>query len=441
MSGAGEFSGTIAAGRYRLGRALGGGRVHEARHDRVGGRFALERFGDVDARAFLRGAQQAAALRHPGIVRVLDYGTSPEAFIVMEWAEGRPLTDLLAARGALAPGEIAHLVESVALGLQAAHRQGLAHGHLTPAHILVTDEAGGSGEALGGARTKLLGFGTGPTGALAPAVSLTEVTPYEAPESLDGEPTPLADQYSLAAITYELLTGEAPRADGRPPRSVREYDPTINVVIDDVVRRGLSVNPHARWPDVHTFAARLGEAALAEGVLEEKTRLAPLPLTVTKPMTPAPDDLTPIELPPVIASIDVDLRTPAPARRAPSFLEGEISMNPTHTRPPSSDQGLPGGPYPTRYPSRGPAPPHYGIRPTPTFNFTDEPAPGPLYKPRRRSGSGFGLFVLVLAGGVSGYLAVDTGVWRWSRARLPNRRRRPPRPRRPPRRRRRPRRA
>src|SRR5262249_34509000 len=71
MSGAGEFLGTITAGGYRLVRALGGGRVWEARHDRLNGRFALKLFGEVDARAFQRTAQQALALRHPSIVRLV----------------------------------------------------------------------------------------------------------------------------------------------------------------------------------------------------------------------------------------------------------------------------------------------------------------------------------------------------------------------------------
>ena len=426
MSGAGEFSGTITAGSYRLVRALGGGgRVHEARHERVAARFALKLLGDVDARAFQSGAHQATKLRHPGIVKVVDYGMNGRgAFVVMEWADGRSLASMLAAAGPLAPDAVARIVDSVALGLQAAHRQGLAHGHLSPDRVLVSGPGiasrSNNDETPGAEHTKILGFGFGPVGALTPGMSITEVTPYTAPEQLAGDASPLADQYALAAVAYELLSGEAPVSDAvlrRPPRSLREYDPTINVVIDDVVHRALSFDPGARWPDVHTFATRLREAVDSEGALEEKTRLAPLPLTVRASVTP-----TPIELPPVIASVDVDLGTPAPKRRELPFdelafhelprprlpVQGEISMN----QPPARQQRLssPG----QRFPTRSPAQPHYGIRPTPTFSFTDDPEPGPLYKPRgrrRRSGGGFGLFVVVIAAGVGGYLSVQTKVW------------------------------
>ena len=278
MSGVGEFSGTSLVGSYRPVRVLdGAGRVHEARHDRVPGRFVIKLFANVDARAFQRGAQQAAALRHPGIVRVVDYGMAAgRAFVVMEWAEGRSLFALLGERGPLEPDTVARIVDGVAHGLQAAHRQGVAHGHLSPARVFVSvGGAASEDETPAAERTKILGFGLGPAGALAAGVNVTAVTPYTPPEQLDGEPSPRADQYALAAVAYELLTGEPPAADallGRPPRSIREYDPTLNVVIDDVVQRGLSFDPGPRWPDVHTFAARLREAVYSEAALEERTR-------------------------------------------------------------------------------------------------------------------------------------------------------------------------
>ena len=230
MEGVGEFSGKICAGQYRLVRSLGdgAGRVHEARHDRTAGRFALKIFGDVDPRAFQRGAQRAAALRHEAIVRVVDYGDAPgRAFAVMEWAPGRSLAAVMAGGGALAPSTVARIVDSIALGLQAAHRQGLAHGDLTPERVLVL---AAGGVAPGAARTKILGFGLGPRDVQRPGLDLTEVTPDTAPEQEAHGPSALADQFALAALAYELLTGVPPargrRCASRPPRGrVREYDP------------------------------------------------------------------------------------------------------------------------------------------------------------------------------------------------------------------------
>jgi serine/threonine protein kinase len=419
MRGAEELSGTITAGSYRLVRALGAddGRVHEARHDRLAGRFAVKLFGEVEPGAFQRGAQQASALRHPGIVKVVDYGAAPgAAFVVMEWVEGRSLADIIARDGALAPDAVARIVDSVALGLQAAHRQGLTHGHLTPERVLVLAPGGDGGDETPGAeRTKIVGFGLD-QGAAANGLDITEVTPYSAPELLANDASPLADQYALGAIAYELLTGLPPAQDAaarRPPRSIREYDPTINVIVDDVVQRAISPDPDARWADVYTFSQRLREATDAGGALEEKTRLAPLPLTVSRPsMTP-----TPIELPPVIASVDVDLGTPPPKRledpRVKLPLQGDFSMNPPPSRPSQSFRGP--SQLPAPFTSPRPSAAHYGIRPTPTFSFTDQPEPGPLYKPpgtrRRGRSSGLGLVLIVLFAGAGGYFAMQTRVW------------------------------
>jgi len=423
MTGAGEFSGTLTAGRFRLVRALadgGAGRVYEARHDRMAGRFALKVFADFEPRAFQRGAQQASSLRHPGIVKVVDYGVAlGHSCIVMEWIEGRSLAAMLASGGALAPDAVARIVDSVARGLQAAHRQGLAHGHLAPDRVLML-APGTAGERgrPGAGQTKILGFGLGPDVAHRTAAGVAP-TPYTAPEQPASDASPLGDQYALAAIAYELLTGVPPEVAGarRAARSLREYDPTISVIVDEVVQRALSRDPAGRWADVYSFSKHLRKATTSDGELEERTRLAPLPLTVSRPgRTP-----TPIDLPPVVASIDVDLRTPPP-RRLELPLQGEVPMNPPSNRPPTSrgPQSFHGGsPVPARSmsprpTSRGASAPHYPIRPTPTFSFTDDPEPGPLYKPRGargRAGGGLGLAFLVVVAAAGGYLTVQTHAW------------------------------
>ncbi|HEV3030759.1 MAG TPA: protein kinase [Polyangia bacterium] len=425
MTGEREFSGTITAGRFRLVRALGdgvAGRVHEARHDRLADRFAVKLFGDVEPCAFQRGAQQASSLHHAGLVKVVDYGVAlGHSCIVMEWIEGRSLAAMLASGGALAPDAVARIVDSIALGLQAAHRRGLAHGHLAPNRVLMlAPGTGGSGTNPGAGQTKILGFGLGPDLAHRSSAG-TAPTPYTAPEQPASDASPLGDQYALAAIAYELLTGVPPEVTGgrRAARSIREYDPTINVILDEVVQRALSRDPASRWADVYSFSKHLREAAAADGELEERTRLAPLPLTVSRPgRTP-----TPIDLPPVVASIDVDLRTPLPTRLELP-LQGEVSMNPPSNRPSASraPQSFHGGsqfPPPSLSPratSHGPSAAHYPIRPTPTFSFTDDPEPGPLYKPRGgrrrgRSGGGLGLAFLIFVAAAGGYLTVQTHAW------------------------------
>jgi serine/threonine-protein kinase len=325
-----EIPGGVIGGSYRLVRALDGarGRVHEAKHDRLTGRFAIKLFPNADPAAFQRGAQLASALRHPGIVQVIDYGAPPgpgHAFAVMEYIEGRPLATILADDGRMQPPRVARLVDGIASGLAAAHAQGVAHGHLAPDRVLVAPTG------LRGEQSKILGFGLDQNVSATP--EMTELTPYTAPEQTTADADPRSDQFALAAIAYHLLTGAAPfdpPDDGdnleRPePRSIRDYAPDVNVVVDDVVRRALSSDPGARWPDVTTFAQRLREAGDSGTALEEKTRVALAPYGVGGRVSATPTPVEALLTPPpplttrppaLIASVDVDLGTPSPGARS-----------------------------------------------------------------------------------------------------------------------------
>src|SRR5947207_515571 len=122
---------------------------------------------------------------------------------------------------------------------------------------------------------------------------------------------------------------------------------------------------------------------------DERTRRGPIPLTVKRqPATPTPIDANF----PIVASEDVDLRTPAPSRSS----YGDLAMNPRPHQPSRS--------YPM-------------IQPTPTFSFTDGPEQAPLWTEqppprRRRSGPGFfGVSFLMLAAGLGGYLTVRYRAW------------------------------
>jgi serine/threonine-protein kinase len=407
MSGVGDFSGTVTPGRYRLVRPLDrdGGRVHEARHERLSGRFALKLFNDVEPLTFRKRAQVATALRHPGIVQVVDYSaTSEGAFVVMEFVEGRSLAAILATSGPMPADRVARLIESMALGLQAAHRQGVAHGRLSPERVFVLPAAAHHDWAPGTERTKIVGFAlSNEARARAPSEAPTA---YTAPEQLTGDADPQSDQYALAAIAYEMLTGvpafSGPALRPRTPPLIRELAPAVSDLADEVIRRALSADPDVRWADVYTFSTRLREATDGLGESDEPTRLAPLPLTVSRPaITPAPSDVAPSFDVPVIASVDVDLGTPAPQSQPQQTVppSGGFTMSPTH------HQGH-------HQPHRGHAPGGpYNIRPTETFSFTDGPGPGPMWtaaeRPRRRrSGGGFRLLVLMLIAGLGGYFAV-----------------------------------
>jgi serine/threonine-protein kinase len=179
-------------------------------------RFHAHRAGPEHLERFAREQQMLAALTHPDIVRFLDAGVTAEGqpFLVMELAEGQPLT-AYCDRRRLRLADRLRLFVSVCDAVQSAHRHLIVHLDLKPSNILVTE--------LG--RVKLLDFGAAKL--VDPAAGLTRTEPmtllYASPERLRGEPVTVAcDVYSLGLILYELVSGAWPFAGRDSILSVAE---------------------------------------------------------------------------------------------------------------------------------------------------------------------------------------------------------------------------
>jgi predicted Ser/Thr protein kinase len=163
---------------------------------------------------FQREAQIVARLQHPAIVTVFDYGSLPDgaAFLVMEYVRGEDLRHLLKREKALSPRRTIDLVVGIAAGVEAAHRAGVLHRDLKPENILLPESGTGP---------KVLDFGIAKitdasSTALATQGATVVGTPaYMAPEQLRGDTIDSrADVYSLAVLTYEVLTGRLPFGAG-----------------------------------------------------------------------------------------------------------------------------------------------------------------------------------------------------------------------------------
>ncbi len=274
---------TIAG--YRLLEHVGEGGtavVYRAEHPERG-RAALKLLrprlsqDSVAVKRFLREAEFGVRVSHPNIVRTFAYGeTDGLYYLALEWAEGEPLEDFVVRSGHLAPALVATIVEQLGAALSATHRQGIIHRDLKPANIMYNPAA---------QQAKLLDFGIARDADLQPEERLTRTgffvgtLQYVAPEALSGElVNEQADVFSLATITYYLLTGTLPYT-GRSPRELFQqllsqppiplnqaqkglrFSPSIEAAVMSGLERELS----KRCKTVDDFAQRFCTAARQEG--------------------------------------------------------------------------------------------------------------------------------------------------------------------------------
>ena len=259
------------ADRYALEErvAIGGmGEVWRARDVVLDRRVAVkvlkaEYAGDPKFLDRFRGeAKHAAALSHPGIASVYDYGEVDDmAFLVMEYVDGEPLSALLARAGRLPADRTLDIVDQAGLALQAAHDAGVVHRDVKPGNLIVRPDG----------VVKVTDFGIARA---VDAVPLTQTgmvvgtAAYLSPEQAAGKPvTPASDVYSLGIVGYECLSGERPFAAdsavatamahlSKPPPPLPKDTPPI---VADLVNRALEKEPERRPSSAGDF----GRTALA----------------------------------------------------------------------------------------------------------------------------------------------------------------------------------
>ena len=221
---------------------------------------------------FQREAKAAAALQHPNIVQVYDYGQSEgNYFIVMECIEGTDLRRYLRSRGVLAVDRVIMIAHDIALGLGAAHRRQIVHRDVKPQNILVGRDGS----------IKLTDFGIASVYKDINDERLTTTgmtlgtVQYYAPEQAQGEiVNPAADVYALGIVMYEMLTGRTP-FDGDTPVAVAmqhiqdlpvppsQHNPNIPPALEAIVMRCLEKIPEMRYRDGNALARAI--EVLSEG--------------------------------------------------------------------------------------------------------------------------------------------------------------------------------
>ncbi len=225
---------------------------------------------------FRQEALAAAAIRHPNIITVTDFGVvrATMPFLVMEFVKGRSLQDILATEGAMSPQRAWEFISAIASGVGAAHRQNIVHRDLKPLNIMVQDDVP-IAEGV-----KILDFGLAKikSGELlgsfvqAQTSGLMGSPFYMAPEQWsDEEPDARADIYSIGVILYQMLSGEVPFKGSSipsimkkhltlPPPSFHSMGVSVPPAIEAVVRHALEKEVEARIDSIPTFLRDLHAA-------------------------------------------------------------------------------------------------------------------------------------------------------------------------------------
>lgn len=276
--------GTTLAGRYHLVRLLGDGgmgAVYKAA-DQVLRRFVAIKLlhpttaeNPAAVERFVREARSAAAIGHPNIIDILDFGYEHgRPYLVMEYLRGRSLSEAIADEGPMSIARACNIATHSLAGLAAAHDRGILHRDLKPANMMLIALLGDSDFV------KLCDFGFAalvvPTlridegKTLTPARTLVGTPAYAAPERLRGDDRrdPRLDLYSLGVVLYEMLAGRRPfdaptfrelarKVRKEPPPSLRAIRPDIPLGLERVIERALAKEREDRWRTAEEFASAL----------------------------------------------------------------------------------------------------------------------------------------------------------------------------------------
>lgn len=326
----------LLGGKYLLGDCIGAGgmgrvyRAHQPELDRTVAIKILHRALADDpriARHFRTEAIAAARFSHPNSVAVIDYGETDDGvpFLVMEYLEGRTLSQIIRDEAPLDVGRAVAIAIQILHALGDAHALGIVHADVKSDNVLVK-ETRDRGE-----QAKLVDFGLariayeGGMDYGTDDAFISGTPEYMAPEIIRGAPpSALSDCYAVGAMLYELITGGTPFGgadfmeilrrhleDVVVPPSLRSPELAIPRHVEQAILRALEKDPSRRFPSTDAFAAAL--------TAEE----SPAPIRPRRyiPARAAGDAITTLVLP---GPINGETARPRPAWNVRAMAEAEM---------------------------------------------------------------------------------------------------------------------
>jgi serine/threonine-protein kinase len=236
---------------------------------------------------FRREEKIGEQLNHPGLIKVVSGQDRRRPYMVMEWFEGRPLSQIMAEEK-IGSERAVRIVIEICKALEYIHNHGIVHRDLRPAHILVDAED----------HIKLIDFGAAgqAEGRRITFTSISQLTggsEYISPEELKGKRGDArSDIYAVGIILYEMVTGRKPFPGSDPfdrivnhPAPPREINPAISPQLQEVIYRALEREPGNRYANAHDFARdleRLDQVGVADRpeLRDWKKRRSPQPRKV-----------------------------------------------------------------------------------------------------------------------------------------------------------------
>jgi serine/threonine protein kinase len=266
-------------GRYKIVRELGRGAmgvVYHAIDPNIGRPVAIKtiRLSDVASgeeqkrlrERLFREARSAGMLSHPGIVTIYDVEEQDGlAYIAMEYVDGPTLDHVLSGPAPIPAEGMFSILAQTAAALDYAHGKSIVHRDIKPANIMIA--------ADGTAKIADFGIAKITTSEQFTMTGSIVGTPhYMSPEQVQGQPVDgRSDQFSLAVIAYEMLTGEKPytgehlttvvyKIVAEEPVAPHRVNPSLSGAIENVIRKGLSKKPDQRYRNCQEFVEALEKA-------------------------------------------------------------------------------------------------------------------------------------------------------------------------------------